>query len=95
MFTPRRYDPSRPSKPATERQKATRNRNWRIFKLRGLYCSVGWLTGERRAMAKAAIDLELELLGAEGCAARQEREQREAERYEKFRAQLTGKYTVY
>lgn len=49
----------------TEKQRAARDRSWRIFKLRGLYAQVSLLTGERRTVARALVDQELALLGAE------------------------------
>lgn len=49
----------------TAKQNATRDRNWRIFKLRGLYAQVSMLTGERKTVARALVDQELALLGAE------------------------------
>ena len=49
----------------TEKQRAARDRSWRIFKLRGLYAQVSILTGERKTDARALIDQELSLLGAE------------------------------
>ena len=49
----------------TEKQRAARDRSWRIFKLRGLYAQVSILTGERKTAARALLDQELSLLGAE------------------------------
>ena len=49
----------------TEKQRAARDRSWRIFKLRGLYAQASILTGERKTDARALIDQELSLLGAE------------------------------
>lgn len=86
---PRLYNPSRkPGRPPTERQKAARDRNWQIFKLRGLWYQVWMLTGERRVAAQALIDQELELLGAEGVGVRRQRIQDDRDRYERFRDAL-------
>lgn len=64
---PRLYDPSRkPGPPPTERQKVARDRNWRIFKLRGLYYHAFLLTGDRRSAMHALVDEELQALGALG-----------------------------
>lgn len=100
------YDPSRPSHPGTERQRAARDRNWRIFKLRGLFYQMFILTGERREAAWAALDAELVALGAEGEHARRERQHRELMerlhreaadrvRYQKFRAALVAGLPVH
>lgn len=82
-------------KPPSEAQRKARWRNWAIFRLRGPYWNVGLLTGERQLAARAAIDAELEHLGAESMTGRLKREREEAERYEKFRAALIGNYTVF
>lgn len=88
---PRLYDPSRkPGRPPSERQKAARDRNWQIFKLRGLWYQVWALTGDRRVAAQASVDQELELLGAESEGTRRRRIQEDRERYERFRAALVG-----
>lgn len=63
----------------TEAQKAARDRNWKIFKLRGLYAQVWMLTGERRDAARAAVDQELFLMGAESETERMLRHRRELE----------------
>lgn len=60
------------SKP-TEKQIAARNRNNRIWLLRGLWSQQYLLTGERRAAAQALVDAELELIGAEPEGVRQKR----------------------
>lgn len=94
-FAPRSYDPSRPSREPSPKQKAARDRNWQIYKLRGLYWLLAPLTGERLIAARAAVDAELELLGTESVSARRDRERRERESYEKFRAALIGDLPVY
>jgi hypothetical protein len=86
--------PRRDARP-TAKQSAARDRNWRIFKLRGLWWNVGMLTGKRLTAARRAIDAELEHLGAESSSQRVERERRDAETYEKFRAELIGDLPVY
>ena len=93
MFKARPYDPNREDN-RTAAQKAAGNRNWRIFKLRGLYHQMWLLTEERRAAAQAAADAELVALGAEPETTRIERIQRERERYENFRNALIGDLPV-
>lgn len=61
----RPYDPSRPRKATTPAQDAARERSFRIFRLRGLWFNAWLLTGERQDAMQAAIDQELELIGAE------------------------------
>ena len=93
---PRMYDPGRPAgKPPSERQKVARDRNWRIFKLRGLWYQAWALTGERRDAMQALVDQEIALLGAEGEGPRRERQREDRERYERFRAALIGDQVVY
>lgn len=62
-FRPRPYDPNRPVV-QTEAQRLAVNRNFGIFKLRGLWVSCGMLSEPNRAFARAAIDAELVMLGA-------------------------------
>lgn len=93
---PRLYDSSRkPGPPPSERQKAARDRNWQIFKLRGLWYQVYALTEERRELARLAIDAELLLLGAEDETSRRDRLTHDRERYERFRAALIGNQVVH
>jgi len=55
---------NRTYQPPTEKQKAARERNWRIRRLRGLYVQCGMLTPDNRAIARKAINDELLNLGA-------------------------------
>lgn len=50
--------------PPTEKQKAARQRNWHIRRLRGLYAQCGILTHGNRTLARQAINNELLNLGA-------------------------------
>lgn len=52
------------SKPPTPAQTAARERNFKIFRLRGLWEQTWLLTGDNRDRARAAIDAELSVLGA-------------------------------
>lgn len=63
------------------KQRAARERNWRVFKLRGLQSQLGLLTGPRRVLASALIDRELEAIGAKP------RAQHEAEQRAEFEAE--------
>lgn len=87
-------DPLRKLRPPSEAQRKARDRNWRVWKLRGLWSNAFPMTGERLAAYRAAIDAELELLGAEPETARRERIKRDEDRYEKFRAALVGDHNV-
>jgi hypothetical protein len=58
-------DPLRKLRPPSDKQRAARDRNWRVWKLRGLWWNSFPMTGERRDAYRAAIDAELALLGAE------------------------------
>jgi len=49
----------------TPKQIAARARAWRIFRLRGLHAQAHMLTGNCQAIALAAIDAEIEKLGAQ------------------------------
>ena len=60
-------------RPPTPKQVAARERNNRIWRLRGLWHQQYLLTGARRAAALAMVDAELELLGAEPETARRDR----------------------
>lgn len=62
---------------STEKQRAARERNHRIWRLRGLWSQLLLLTGSRRTSAQSLVDAELELLGAEPETVRRERGQRE------------------
>jgi hypothetical protein len=79
----------------TERQSQARNRNWRIWRLRGLYANSFPMTGVHLAAYQAAIDAQLSELGAEPEGARQVRLKSEHDRYEAFRAQLVGDCEVW
>lgn len=83
------------SGPPTEAQKNARWRNHLVWRLRGLWWNVGLLTGERRDAARAAIDAELEAMGAESHTVRINRQREETERYEKFRSALIGDLPIY
>ncbi|KAK4833121.1 hypothetical protein QYF36_000216 [Acer negundo] len=67
-----------------------RNRNWRIWRLRGLYANSYPMMGEHLAAYQAAIDALLAEMGAEPEGARQIRIKAEHDRYEAFRAQVVG-----
>lgn len=96
MRPPRLYDPSRkPGPPPTERQRLARDRNWRIFRLRGLWYQAWCLTGERRDAMQALVDQEITLLCAEGEGPRRARQREDRERYERFRKALVGDLVVY
>ncbi|MEC7798103.1 MAG: hypothetical protein VX755_12380 [Pseudomonadota bacterium] len=62
-FRPR--DRSKPRKPQSPAQEAATERSFRIFRLRGLWSQCLLLTGERREAAQAAVDAELDAMGAE------------------------------
>lgn len=63
MFKPRPYDPDRPDN-RSPAQKVASNRNFRIFKLRGLYAQMHLLTCKRRDQARKLVDQELAAMGA-------------------------------
>lgn len=65
------------SRRPSAQQVASRNRNWRIFKLRGLQTQMLLLTGPRRVLAQQLVDRELALIGAKP-KAEHEAAQREA-----------------
>lgn len=48
----------------TRAQINAQNRNWRIFRLRGLHCQIGMLTGWRLRVARWVIERELVAMGA-------------------------------
>lgn len=64
MFKPRQYDPNR-ADTRTKAQIDASERNFRIFKLRGLHAQCFMLTGKRREQAQAIVDMELKAPGAE------------------------------
>jgi len=49
----------------TEAQKKSRQRSWKIFRLRGLHAQAHMLTEPWRIIALRAIDMELLSMGAE------------------------------
>lgn len=59
-------------KPPSDKQIVARARAWRIFRLRGLHAQAHMLTGNCQAIALAAIDAELEKLGAQSERERQD-----------------------
>lgn len=63
-FRPRPYDPSREDK-RTPAQKASTDRNFRIFRLRGLYTFAFLFSGKRREQMRKPVDAELKAMGAE------------------------------
>jgi hypothetical protein len=63
-FQPRPYDPNREDT-RSKAQKAAGERNFRIFKLRGLYYHALNLTGQRRGQMQRLVDAELKAIGAE------------------------------
>lgn len=71
MLTVRPYEPGMEYSPGTAAQKAARERNFRIFRLRGLHAQVGLLTGWRLKAARWIIDRELNGLGADAETKRQ------------------------
>ena len=88
-------DPLRKLRPPTAKQKAARDRNWRVWKLRGLWWNSFPMSGDRLLAYRAAVDAELSALGAEPETARQSRLRREQEQYQAFRAALIGDLQVY
>lgn len=62
-FQPRPYDPDRADK-QTDAQKAATNRNFGIFKLRGLWSQAGMLAEPYRTGVRAPIDADLIARGA-------------------------------
>lgn len=86
----------RPSSKATPAQKKARERNWRIYKLRGLWWILSsHLSGKRLDTARKLVDEELAELGAEPASDRIEREYEDQRRYEKFRSTLIGDAEVW
>ena len=78
MFKRRPYDPNKPDT-RTPAQKAAGDRNFAIFKLRGLWSFSYLLTGKRRSVMQRLVDAELKALGAEPETVRHERAKRECE----------------
>ena len=70
MFKPRTYDPDRENN-RSPAQKAANDRNFRIFRLRGLHAQMWLLTGKRREQAKKLVDQELAAMRAESETKRQ------------------------
>lgn len=62
-FKPRLYDPARADK-RSDAQRAANNRNFAIFRLRGLWAQAGLLAEPYRTGARAAIDADLIARGA-------------------------------
>lgn len=60
----RPYEPGRDMK-RTAAQRTATDRNFRIFRLRGLYHQAGLLTGQRRERMQRLVDEELAALGAD------------------------------
>lgn len=88
MFKPRPYDPSRKDGRSQAAKEAS-DRNFRIFKLRGLYAQVGLLTGKRRERARKIVDEELKAMGAETEGARIEARRMKIEReYASFNGEV-------
>ncbi|MET3710370.1 hypothetical protein ABIC65_001050 [Sphingomonas trueperi] len=87
-------NPLRKFKAPSAKQTAARNRNWRIWKLRGLYWNSFPMSGERLEAYRAAIDAELVHLGAEPETERRARLEHERDRYETFRAAVVGDFNV-
>lgn len=59
-------------------QQASRERNWRIFRLRSVWSYASLLTGDRAERMRGVVDEELTALGAEPEGLRREREMDEA-----------------
>lgn len=87
-------DPRRVSRPPSPKQRAARDRNWRVWKLRGLYWNSHPMAGEYLIAYRAAIDAQLAALGAEPETQRSERLRHAAERYQRFRSKLTGNILI-
>lgn len=88
-------DPLRKLRPPSAKQKAARDRNWRIWKLRGLYWNSFPMAGAHRDAYRAAIDAQLIELGAEPETERFARKEREVAQYENFRKALIGDMPVW
>lgn len=63
MFKPRPYDPNRIER-RTPAQIAAANRNFEIFKLRGLWAQAAMLSEPFRSTVRALIDADLRARGA-------------------------------
>jgi hypothetical protein len=84
MFKPRPYDPDRPDK-RSPAQKASHQRSYQIFRLRGLWAQAGLLSAQARHGVRALIDFDLFGLGAEPEGVRQVRIKNE--NYQKLKAE--------
>ncbi len=71
-MTFRPTDPNRPRRIMTEAQRAANDRNFRIFRIRGLHTLAFILSADRRQAVQTIIDDELRALGVEGQTARVE-----------------------
>lgn len=65
MFKIKPYDPNREYRKPTPAQQKAQQRNFYIFRLRGLHSQMWLLTGWRRKLGQFLVDLELRRLGAE------------------------------
>lgn len=74
----------RKMRPPTNRQRVARDRNWRIWKLRGLWWNSFPMTGERLLAYRAAVDAELIRLEAESETDRQARFRADEDRFASF-----------
>lgn len=79
MFKIRPYDRNRENKQTTAQRAAT-EKNFRIFRLRGLWSQAGLLAEPYATAARVAIDADLRERGAEPERQRQARLQAESER---------------
>lgn len=84
MLRPHKANPGKAGK-SSPAQAAARERNFRIFKLRGLHAQMRMLTGEHLTEARACVDLELIALGAKTMA------EAEADRRAKLYAKLDAR----
>lgn len=72
-FRPRAYDPDRPDT-RTDAQRAATDRNFMVFKLRGLWAQAGMLSEPYRTGARASIDADLI---ARGCLPQEQHERQQ------------------
>lgn len=75
-FKSRPYDPDRKDT-RSQSQKRASERNFRIFRLRGLYSQMFLLTGKRRERAMKLVDQELIAMGAKPQSLRMEASMKE------------------
>jgi len=87
-------DPLRKFRPPSGKQTAARQRNWAVWRLRGLYWNSGPLKGARLAEFREVIDAALADLGAEPETERNARKRRDEQRFETFRSAVVGKFLV-